>query len=417
MKAEIICVGTELLLGEIIDTNAAYLAQVLAGLGIDLYYKTTVGDNLGRLTEVLKRAWDRSDLLILSGGLGPTQDDLTREGIAGLIGEEIKLNEEAWSQVKTTFARRNFPMPESNRRQAMLPLSAEPISNRWGTAPGVWVEKDGRIIVAMPGVPLELKGLMEEEVVPRLKRYLGNVSSVLVTRIIKTVGIGESALEEMIKDLILAQTSVTIAPYAKRWEVHLRLAVKAVSYDEGRERIAPLEAELRRRLGDYIYGYDQESLESVIGQLLTERGLTLGIAESCSGGLIGHRITEVPGSSAYFMVGVIAYSNQAKQDLLGVKGETLQEHGAVSAQIAIEMAEGVRSRYGVDLALSTTGIAGPGGGTDKKPVGLVHMALATPDGVLPRQSLFSWGRTENKIAAAQVGLAMIWQYLKKTVSS
>lgn len=411
MRAEIICIGTELLLGEVIDTNAAYLAQTLAELGIDLYYKSTVGDNLERLKEVLRRAWNRSDLLLLSGGLGPTQDDLTREGIAGLLGEETSLNEEAWRQVQEAFSRRKRSMPESNRRQAMLPPSAAPLHNRWGTAPGVWVEKEGRILVALPGVPSELQGIMGDEVTPRLQGILGTRRLFLVKRILKAVGIGESALEECITDLIEEQKDVTIAPYAKRGEVHLRLAVKAASAGGGFERIAPVESALRERLGAYIYGSDDDTLESVIGRLLSQKKMTLGIAESCTGGLIGHRITEAPGSSDYFILGIVAYSNGMKTRLLGVEEETIKRYGAVSRETAAAMAVGLRERYGVDLALATTGIAGPGGGTADKPVGLVYMALATPEGVCVNQEVFPWDRSQNKNAAAQQGLTMIWKVL------
>ncbi|HEX2953533.1 MAG TPA: CinA family nicotinamide mononucleotide deamidase-related protein [Bacillota bacterium] len=254
MKAEIICIGTELLLGEIVDTNASYLSQVLAGLGIDLYYKLTVGDNLERAIATLKQAWERSDLLLLSGGLGPTQDDLTREAIAGMLGEEQVLNEAAMTEVAAWFRKSGREMPGNNRRQAMFPTSAEPITNRWGTAPGVWVEKDGKILAAMPGVPLELHKLMEEEIIPRLKRHLGTNHPILVSRTLRAIGIGESALEERIEDLINTQSDVTIAPYAKRGEVHLRLAVKAITTEEGSRKIEPVEAAVRKRLDGYIFG-------------------------------------------------------------------------------------------------------------------------------------------------------------------
>lgn len=415
MKAEIICIGTELLLGEIVDTNAAYLSKILAELGIDVYYKSTVGDNLDRIVDTLRRAWERSDLLLLSGGLGPTQDDLTREAIACFLGEESVLHEGAMAEIAEYFQKAGRVMVESNRRQAMLPPSAEPLTNRWGTAPGVWLAKQGKFLAAMPGVPLELYKLMEEEVIPRIKEVLGNDRLGLVTRTLRAVGIGESALEERIVDLIEAQSDVTIAPYAKRGEVHLRLAVKAASREDGLARIAPVEAALGERLANYIYGIDQENLETVVGRLLAERGLTLGTAESCSGGLIGHRITDVPGSSAYYMVGIISYSNEAKQKLLGVKDETLRNFGAVSAETAAEMAEGVRSRYGITIGLASTGIAGPGGGTPDKPVGLVYLALATPDGVNVGKNLFRWDRSQNKLATSQAGLAMLWQYLTGTL--
>lgn len=414
MRAEIICIGTELLLGEIVDTNAAFLARCLADLGIDLYYKSTVGDNLERVVETLSRAWERSDLLLLSGGLGPTQDDLTRFAIARLAGEETVVNEEAMAQVNEYFARCQRPMPEINRRQALLPPSARPLPNHWGTAPGIWLEKDGKYLAALPGVPLELKGLMVEQVIPRLMQILGQDHPGLITKVLKTTGIGESALEEQIADLLADQNEVTIAPYAKRGEVHLRLATKAPTRQDGLAHMVPLEAALRARLSPFIYGEDGDRLEDGVGRLLTEQGLTLGLAESCTGGLIGHRLTEVSGSSGYFIVGVVAYSNTAKTALLGVAEETIRRYGAVSPETATAMAAGVRERYGVDLALATTGIAGPGGGTLEKPVGLVYTALATPAGTQVVRNHFQWNRTENKLAAAQAGLTMLWRYLADT---
>lgn len=411
MKAEIICIGTELLLGEIVDTNASYLSQVLAELGIDLYYKSTVGDNLERAIATLKQAWKRSDLLLISGGLGPTQDDLTREAIAGLLGEEQVLNKAAMAEVAAWFKRSGREMPENNCRQAMFPPSAQPISNRWGTAPGVWVEKDGKMLAAMPGVPLELHKLMEEEVIPRLKKHLGADHPILVSRTLRAAGIGESALEEQIEDIINAQSDVTIAPYAKRGEVHLRLAVKATTEEEGLARIAPVESVVRERLDRHIFGCNEETLEEVAGRLLTARGLTLATAESCSGGLIAHRITEVPGSSEYFMGGVVSYSNEAKEHILGVDAAILEAHGAVSPETAAAMAEGARERFSVDIAIASTGIAGPGGGSEEKPVGLVYIALATPEGTQVTKNLFRWDRSQNKVATAQTGLTMLWQYL------
>ncbi len=411
MKAEIICVGTELLLGQIVDTNAAYLARILAQHGIDLYYKSTVGDNLQRLVALLEQAWARSDLIIVSGGLGPTLDDLTREALALLVHEDLEEDPGARRAVEEYFRRRNLKMTPNNLRQATRPRSAVCLPNPYGTAPGLWLEKDGRIIVALPGVPLEMKNLMEQEVLPRLRRKLDAVSSVLYSRVIKTAGIGEAALEEEIIDLLAGQANPTIAPLAKRGEVHLRLTAKARSEKEARELVDPVEKEIRARLKGYIFGVDQELLEEAVGKKLAAQKLTLGVAESCTGGLICHRITGVPGSSAYFQMGIVAYSNHCKEELLGVDRELLRRYGAVSPQTARAMAEGMRERYGVDVALSTTGIAGPGGGTPQKPVGLVYLALAHAGGTIVRRENFSWDRENNKTAAAQAGLVLLWQFL------
>ena len=334
MKAEIICIGTELLLGQIVDTNAAFLARELADLGIDLYHKTTVGDNLERLTASLRQAWERADLLLLSGGLGPTQDDLTREGVAGLLGEALEFRPEAWEQVIAYFTRTGRSYPESNRRQAMFPRSAEVILNRLGTAPGVLVARDGHYLMAMPGVPSELKGIWADQIRPYLKSVLAAEGGpVLTSRLVRMAGIGESAMEERILDLIRNQTNPTIAPYAGLGEVSLRISAKSKSEAENLQLIDGMTAEIKARLGEFIYGYDKTNLETVCGELLHLRGWRLATAESCTGGLIAHRITNVSGSSGYFLGGVNSYSNQLKMELVGVPGELIGNHGAVSPEV------------------------------------------------------------------------------------
>ena len=414
MNAEIICVGSELLLGQIVDTNATFLAQKLAELGINLYFKSTVGDNLERLVSVLKQAWKRSDLLILSGGLGPTLDDLTRQGLALLLDEELVCDSTVQSRIEDYFARRGYSMTENNLRQALRPESAITLNNPVGTAPGLWIEKDGKIVVSLPGVPLELKYLMEKEVLPRLERKIPSASvTCLVSKVLKVAGLGESAVEERILDFLAQQSNPTIAPLAKRGEVQLRITAKAGGKEGALQLIAKCEEEIRSRLSKYIFGSDQETLEEVCGRLLAEKGFTLGVAESCTGGLIGHRITEVSGSSRYFLGGVVAYSNELKTKLLGVDQELIQEHGAVSPEVAAAMATGMRTRYGADIAIATTGIAGPSGGSTGKPVGLVYLGLATAEGTSTQKRNFMWKRSENKVASAQAGLTWLWQYLSR----
>ena len=335
MRAEIICIGTELLLGQIVDTNAAFLARELADLGIDLFYKSTVGDNLDRVVATLGQAWGRADLLILSGGLGPTQDDLTREAVAAILGEDLEFNEAAWEEVGAYFNKIQRVLPSSNRRQAMFPKSATIIKNNLGTAPGVLVDKDGHYLVAMPGVPSELVGMWQNEVRPFLEGVLAKVeNSVLSSRMIRMVGIGESAMEEEILDLIKDQTNPTIAPYAGRGEVHLRVTAKSPDPLVNLSLIEQTTDLIKQRLGAYIYGYDQDNLETVVGRLLKDRGWHLATAESCTSGLIAHRITNVAGSSAYFWGGVNSYSNQSKLDWLGVSASTLASEGAVSSETA-----------------------------------------------------------------------------------
>jgi nicotinamide-nucleotide amidase len=412
MKAEIICIGTELLLGNVVDTNATFLARELADLGIDLYHKTTVGDNLLRVTAVLREAWDRADLLILSGGLGPTQDDLTREAVAGLLGEELIFQDEVWRDILEFFTKLQRPIVASNRRQAMYPPSGRPIANPVGTAPGLLVVKDGRRLAALPGVPRELTAMWEQTVRPYLQKCMAQESGVVLTsKTVRMVGIGESAMEEKVIDLIKNQTNPTIATYASLGETSLRLTAKGGSEAETLNAIAPVITTIAARLGPYIYGYDHDNLETVAGRLLQAKGWRLAVAESCTGGLIAHRITNIPGSSAYYLGGINSYSNQFKIEQLGVAEATLATYGAVSAETAQAMAEGVRRISGVEVGLAVTGIAGPDGGTTDKPVGLVYLGLALPGLTRVERRVFPYNRVGNKEAAAQLGLTLLWQGL------
>jgi len=413
MNAEIICIGTELLLGQTVDINSAYLARELADLGINLFHKSTVGDNLGRIVPLLRQAWNRSDLVILSGGLGPTQDDLTREAVAELLGEPLEFREEAWEEIVTYFKKIGRPLPESNRRQAMFPASARVLPNRLGTAPGLLVESAGKYLFAFPGVPRELIGLWEEQARPFLKRILTETGhQVLTSKMVRMIGIGESAMEERVMDLIRHQTNPTIAPYVGKGDVLLRITARGDSEADNLRRIDALYQQIRERLGEYIYGTDEETLEEVVGRQLLARGWTLATAESCTGGLIGHRLTLVPGSSSYYLGGVISYSNQLKTQLLQVPEAILREHGAVSEATAKAMAEGVRRLTGADVGIGVTGIAGPGGGTETKPVGLVYYSVALPERTVVEHRVFPYNREGNKEAAAQAVLGLLWKTLR-----
>jgi len=413
MNAEIICIGTELLLGQTVDINSAYLARELADLGINLFHKSTVGDNLGRIVPLLRQAWNRSDLVILSGGLGPTQDDLTREAVAELLGEPLEFREEAWEEIVTYFKKIGRPLPESNRRQAMFPASARVLPNRLGTAPGLLVESAGKYLFAFPGVPRELIGLWEEQARPFLKRILTETGHpVLTSKMVRMIGIGESAMEERVMDLIRHQTNPTIAPYVWKGDVLLRITARGDSEADNLRRIDALYQQIRERLGEYIYGTDEETLEEVVGRQLLARGWTLATAESCTGGLIGHRLTLVPGSSSYYLGGVISYSNQLKTQLLQVPEAILREHGAVSEATAKAMAEGVRRLTGADVGIGVTGIAGPGGGTETKPVGLVYYSVALPERTVVEHRVFPYNREGNKEAAAQAVLGLLWKTLR-----
>ncbi|MGM0501490.1 MAG: competence/damage-inducible protein A [Bacillota bacterium] len=406
MKAEIITIGTELLLGQIVDTNSQWIAQRLAELGIDLYYTTTVGDNEERLKEALEHSAERSDLVITTGGLGPTQDDITRRVVAEALGLELEKNEAAVAEIKSYFTEMGREMTDNNLQQSYLPTGAEIIANNNGTAPGFLIETADTVVISVPGVPLEMKAMIKNFLVPYLKEQ-DLKEEVIESRVIKTCGIGESSLESKIADIVSKQDNPTIAPLAGKGGVQIRLTAKANNKAEAQELIAAKEEELAERIGDYIYGYDEDSLEDVVARLLMEQHLTIATAESCTGGLIGDRFTSVAGSSNYFDRGVISYSNQAKQELLNVKQETLEQFGAVSTQTAKEMAVGIKEQAEVDIGLATTGIAGPGGGTEEKPVGLVYLALAQGDEVIVKEKKFNGNRRRVKYLTSQTILNLL----------
>lgn len=412
MRAEIISVGTELLLGEIVDTNAAFLGRRLAELGMDVYYRQTVGDNQVRLVAAFELALSRADLVLVSGGLGPTLDDITREALAEVLGDRLCLDEGALRQLEAHFTRLGRPMTDNNRRQAYRPSNADFITNRRGTAPGILAHHQGRTIICMPGVPRELETMFEGEVIPRLQgNSNGEKNRVIKSRTLLLTGLGESAAENAIADIIKEQTNPTIAPYAGLGEVRLRLTATAAGAEEALALIHPLEARLRERLGDVIYGVDGDTLEGVVAEKLTNRGLILAVAESCTGGLVSHRLTNIPGSSVFFRQGMIVYSNEAKKELLDVPDEVLEEFGAVSSQVAEAMARGVRLAGDADLGLAITGIAGPGGATPTKPVGLVYLALAYDGDCLVEKHTFSGQREEVKYRASQAALNILRLHL------
>jgi nicotinamide-nucleotide amidase len=410
MVAEILSVGTELLLGQIIDSNAAYLGRTLAGLGIDLFYKSTVGDNEGRVIDTLRRAKDRADLIITSGGLGPTEDDLTKECIARVFDEELVMHEPSLEQLHGFFARRGVSMPERNAKQALVYQHGRTLENPNGTAPGALLEKDGKIVISLPGPPNEMIPMVENHVIPFLTERLQGQRQYLVTRVVRFIGIGESAVEERVQDLIRS-TNPSLAPLAHTGEVHLRIGAKADSPEAAEALIQPMEAELRRRLGRFIYGVDRTTLEAAVVQLLKGRGKTVACAESCTGGGLGARLTSIPGSSAAFLGGVVSYSNDAKVRLLGVDPALLAQHGAVSAPVAEAMARGARERLGADLAVSITGVAGPDGGTPEKPVGLVYIGVATAERVYAQENHFIGIREDVRRRSTQVALQLIREEL------
>lgn len=406
MIAEILSVGTELLLGQINDTNASYLARTLAALGIDIYFKSTVGDNEGRVIETLQRARERADLIITTGGLGPTEDDLTKECIAKVFGEELVMHEPSLEVIRGFFARRGAVMPERNAKQALIYAGGRMLENPNGTAPGALLEKDGKIVISLPGPPNEMIPMVENHVVPFLTERISGHRQYLVTRVFRLIGIGESAVEEKVQDLIRSHNP-SLAPLAHIGEVHLRAGAKADSVEAAEALIRPLEEELRLRIGRFIYGIDKTTLEQAVVEELIARGKTIAVAESCTGGMLGARFTDVAGSSAVFQGGVISYSNEVKEQMLGVPRELLAAHGAVSREVAEAMAAGVRERLNADLGVSITGVAGPGGGSAEKPVGLVYIGLATADRVFATENHFIGIRQDVRRRSTQVALQMV----------
>lgn len=380
--AEILCVGTELLLGEVVNTNAAYIASRLAELGVSVYHQSVVGDNPARLRAELLASLSGCDLVIMTGGLGPTYDDLTKETAAELFGRRLVMDERALADIKDYFTRTGRRMADSNAKQALLPEGSIPLYNLWGTAPGMIIEGEGELsdkrVVLLPGPPREMRNMFEACVVPYLKE---RTEARIVSRNIHLIGIGESAAEELLRPLIDESENPTLAPYAKDGEVRFRVTASAATAEEAEKMCDDLVARvLESEVSPFVYGVDVGSVEGAVAAALLESGETLATVESCTGGLIAKRLTDISGISAVYLGGAVTYANEAKESLVGVKHETLVAHGAVSEETAREMAEGIRAALGADYGISTTGIAGPTGGTPEKPVGTVYIAVASKDG-------------------------------------
>jgi nicotinamide-nucleotide amidase len=394
MSAEIICVGTELLLGDILNTNCHYLAQQLASLGIAHYYQTVVGDNPQRLKEVIEIASDRATILIFTGGLGPTPDDLTTETIATFFNTPLVEDREVIADITDKFAQRSYKMTSNNLKQALFPKGASILPNPTGTAPGIiWQPRPNLHILTFPGVPSEMKRMWQETAVPYLKSQ-GWGKEIIYSRMMRFRGIGESALAEKVHHLFNLNNP-TVAPYASTGEARLRVSAKASSETEAIALIEPVAKEIQEIAGLDYFGSDSDTLASIVGQLLVQRGETLSVAESCTGGGLGEMITTVSGSSEYFWGGAIAYDNRVKINLLGVNAEDLEQFGAVSPVVAEQMALGIKKRLGTSWGLSITGIAGPSGGMETKPVGLVYLGLANPDNTVESYE-YRFGATRDR---------------------
>ena len=397
--AELIAVGTELLLGSIANTDAQMISEGLSTLGITVHYHTVVGDNPGRLKEALEIARSRADIIITTGGLGPTYDDLTKQTIAEAFGRKLVLHEDILDEIRGYFEKkRGQKMPENNIQQAMLPEGCTVFTNPVGTAPGCAIEENGIRVLMLPGPPFECRYMFENRAVPYLMKL---TDGVIVSHNLRIFGIGESAVDETVRDLT-ACANPTLAPYAKVGECMLRATAKAETAEQAEELLKPLMDEVKRRLGHAVYGVDVESLDEVVTGLLKERGLTLSAAESCTGGLFSKHMTDLPGSSAYFRGGVVSYATDLKHSILGVKAETLETYGAVSEETAREMAEGCRKVCGSDLAISITGVAGPDKDDRGNDVGTVYIALAHKGGTICKKVFAGLGRGRGRVRSGAV---------------
>jgi nicotinamide-nucleotide amidase len=407
MIAEVVSVGTELLLGQTIDTNATFLAQSLSALGVDVYFRTTVGDNPARMRSTIDMALSRADVVITIGGLGPTMDDLTKEISCAAIGVEMVVDTAIEQRLKEFAARRGVELPPSFLKQAMVPKTdGYPLPNPNGTAPGNLVERNGKTIICLPGPPNEFIPMVEQSVVPYIAAKAGDKKSVIKSRTLRVIGVGESLAEEMVKDL-MGSSNPTLAPYAKLGECHLRITARAENDQNAEAMIEPIDIEIRKRLGSAVYGIDNQTLETVIVALLTARKQFVSIAESCTGGLVSERITSVAGSSAVFRTGIVSYANSAKSAILHVSERTLADFGAVSPEVALEMANGVRLLDHADFSVAITGVAGPGGGTAEKPVGLVYIAVTGPDRTRVEKYNFLGRRSDIQRRSAHTALALV----------
>jgi len=409
MKIELLTVGTELLLGFTIDTNGAEIARSLAAIGVEIVRRTSVGDDRAAIQDAVGAALDRTGTLLVTGGLGPTRDDITKHAVAELLDVPLEFHEEIWQQLLERFRSLGREPAQTNRSQAEVPRGGTVLRNRWGTAPGLWLESGRGVVIMLPGVPIEMRNLLAHEVVPRLAPRAGHL--VVRSRTVRTTAIPESTLAERLGDIEAAVRPLGLAYLPSLEGVDLRLTSWGADGAESDARLEAGVAELRRRAGENVYGEEDETLAAMVVNLLRQQHLTIGVAESCTGGLLGGRLTDVPGSSDVFHGGIIAYDNSVKVGQLGVAEELLQRHGAVSESVAEAMAEGVRQRLTVDVGVAVTGIAGPAGGTPEKPVGTVCLTVAGVGETYSRRAIFLGSRPEIRARAVQTALFMVRQRL------
>lgn len=404
MKAEIITVGTEILLGDIVNTNSQFLSKELASIGVEVYYQETVGDNETRLLNLLEEAFKRSDIVITTGGLGPTNDDITKEIAAKYFNQELVFYSDIWENIKSYFEKLGLKPTENNKKQAYFPKDCIILDNPNGTAPGVILKKENKMIILLPGPPKEMIPMFNNKV----KSYLQSLTDYkLVSKTLRFIGIGESELEEKLIDIINSQSNPTIAPYAKENEVTLRITAKSKDDEKANDLIKSIEEKIKDRVGKYIYGYDDTTLEETVAKLLVKNNMTIAVSESCTGGMVSSKLIDYPGISQSFIEGCVTYSNEAKMNRLGVKKETLDKYGAVSSETAIEMAVGIAKNLNTNIGLSTTGVAGPGGGTDEKPVGLVYIGIYINGDVKVKKCNFSGSRDKIRSRATNEALNLL----------
>ncbi|MCP4582955.1 MAG: competence/damage-inducible protein A [candidate division Zixibacteria bacterium] len=410
MRAELITIGDELLYGHVLDTNAAYIGEKIAEAGVDLIYHTTVGDRSELMINAIAQAMNRADIVLTTGGLGPTHDDITKKIVCKYFKRQLVFHEDILKELEKKYSAQGINMPPINQNQALLPQGAKFLENRIGSALGIVIEEHGKTLVAMPGVPTEMRLMVDEQLIPMLKKKTPD--QVIIHRKLRTIGIVESAIFEKVKSIVEDKSKIDIAFLPSFRGVDIRLTAKSDDEKKAREAIEVIETRFTEKLGKYIFGFDNDELPDLIGRLLVSRNQTVAVAESCTGGMLGKLFTDIPGSSDYFLGGVIAYSDELKTKILSVPAITIERHGAVSAETAKHMAEGARKLTGASIGISLTGIAGPDGGTEEKPVGLTYIGLATPDGVKAKDFHYGKQRKRNRQRAAFSALDMIRRYLK-----
>ncbi|MCU7495145.1 MAG: competence/damage-inducible protein A [Ignavibacteria bacterium] len=411
MQAQIITIGDEILIGQTINTNAAYIGEELTKIQIAVSKTTVVGDEESVILQEFKSAFENNDVVIVTGGLGPTHDDITKDCIVKFFNTELEMNYEVLEDVRSIFQRRGRQMAKINETQALVPKIARVIRNTRGTAPGTWIEKDKKIFISLPGVPHEMKEMIDTEVIPGIaKLYKPENHSIKIRNLLST-GIAESTLFERLGNISELLEGAKLAFLPSQFGVKMRITAEEKNEDLALNKLSEIEQKIRSLVGRYIYGIENDTLEEVVGRLLLERGLTIAVAESCTGGLISHRITNVAGSSSYFERCVVSYSNAAKVEILNVNENTIAQYGAVSLEVARQMAEGVKSVSGTDIGLSITGILGPGGATREKPVGLVYIGICNETLCTAKKFQFSEDRLLNKDRAAQAALEILRRHL------